>query len=141
MNFIVEGKPIGKARPRVTTRGGFARAYTPKPTTEYETQIKTAFLLSDKKGLDFNKPIKIAVVAAYEIPKSFSRKEREQALQRQIKPCVKPDIDNVIKTVLDALNDLAYADDKQVTMVKATKLYGERAYICVEIENDSNKYV
>lgn len=133
--FKVMGEPVGKGRPRMTTRGGYAHAYTPKKTSEYEEKLKFEFMAStsDKmpvyeKGI----PLKVEMVMAFAIPKSFSKKKTEQARLGLIVPTKKPDVDNVIKQ-LDALNGLAFYDDSQITSITAEKIYAEEPYLEVKI--------
>ena len=54
-------------------------------------------------------------------------------LWNKIRPTKKPDIDNIIKAVLDALNGVAYKDDTQVVQVMATKKYRDKAFVEVAI--------
>ena len=49
------------------------------------------------------------------------------------KPCKKPDIDNIAKVILDALNDVAYHDDTQVVSLSMQKKYSREAKVEVEI--------
>ena len=73
--------------------------------------------------IKFDGYVHVAVKAFYEIPKSVSVKDKEKMLAGIIRPAKKPDIDNVIKIVLDSLNGVAYADDKQVVSVSGSKHY------------------
>lgn len=140
MEFIVFGKPKAKGRPRISTYGGVARAYTPKDTIEYENLIKLSYLQSSEtqEKVDFEKPIVLRVKAFYEIPKATSKKKRVEMLREKIRPCVKPDIDNCIKSVLDALNKIAFKDDAQVIELYAAKYYSEQPRVEVEIKNYGN---
>ena len=54
-------------------------------------------------------------------------------LTGQSRPSAKPDIDNVIKAVLDALNGIAYKDDARVVELEARKVYGNEPGVAVEI--------
>lgn len=47
---------------------------------------------------------------------------------------VRPDLDNLVKLVKDALNGVAYVDDSQVAHLRAEKLYGPTAYTSVAVE-------
>ena len=49
-------------------------------------------------------------------------------------PTIKPDISNVQKAIEDALNGLAYVDDKQIVWVEASKGYSERPCVNVVLE-------
>lgn len=131
--MIVYGAPQGKARPRFRSCGKFVQTYTPKNTMKYETQIKNEYYLQD--GRYYNEePLCIIIVAYYEIPKSWSKKKRDLAFCNQLKPMVKPDLDNVIKVVLDALNKVAYADDKQICRIVAEKKYSIMPRLEIELK-------
>jgi len=58
--------------------------------------------------------VEVALIFTLIKPKTSKRKE----------PSTTPDIDKLIRAVLDGLTDVAYEDDKQVTKVSATKQYG-----------------
>ena len=122
--FEVLGEPIGKARPRVTRWG----AYTPQKTVDYENKIKAAYTGGFYEGY-----LKIDVKAYFKIPKSTSKKKKESMLMGQIKPDKKPDIDNVLKIVLDSLNKTAYKDDAQVIKASITKEYSDMPRITIPI--------
>ena len=49
---------------------------------------------------------------------------------------VKPDADNIIKVVLDALNGLAWEDDRQVTAVSCSKVYRMDEFLLIQIKED-----
>ena len=79
-------------------------------------------------------PLEIKIKTFYAIPKSFSKKKQQAALDSQIRPTTKPDIDNVVKCVCDALNKVAYNDDTQVIRLSAEKYYGDEPKLCIEIK-------
>lgn len=136
IEFSVPGQPQGKGRARVSTYGGFARAYTPEKTAAYESLIKQRYVLSRQEKLAG--ALKMSLRAYYAIPQSFSRKKRIAAVNGEIRPVVKPDMDNVIKVVCDALNGLAYDDDRQITEITARKYYGEEARVEIEITEETD---
>ena len=76
----------------------------------------------------------IKIEAYFEPPKSTSKKQTEQMLENKISPTKKPDIDNIIKIVLDALNKMAFRDDSQVTKIEVEKIYGPVEKIKVKID-------
>ncbi len=136
MLFEVIGQPQGKQRARVTIRGGFAKAYTPEKTASYENLIMLSFVtaLHGNKTPFWECPLEIKIKAFYAIPKSFSKKKQQAAIDSQIRPTTKPDIDNVVKCVCDALNKVAYKDDTQVIRLSAEKYYGDEPKLCIEIK-------
>nr|DAG40359.1 MAG TPA: Endodeoxyribonuclease RusA [Caudoviricetes sp.] len=60
------------------------------------------------------------------IPKSATKAKRELMLTGKIRPTVKPDWDNLGKLVSDALNGIAYDDDKSVVDASVRKYYSDR---------------
>ncbi|MCM1233842.1 MAG: RusA family crossover junction endodeoxyribonuclease [Ruminococcus flavefaciens] len=136
MRIEVYGQPQGKQRARVCMRGNYARAYTPEKTASYENLINLSYIQALKGAPSpfWDKPIKITIQAIYQIPKSFSRKRTAAALDGQIRPQVKPDIDNVVKVVCDALNKVAYKDDTQVVEIAAYKRYGAEPMLQIDID-------
>lgn len=120
--FVVYGQPQGKGRPRASSRGGFVRMYTPAATLAYEQQIARLAQIARGEFPVLQTPMSLRVVAHHSIPISWSKKKQQLALAGEVIPG-KPDLDNVAKAVLDALNGVIYADDKQVVRLVAEKKY------------------
>lgn len=131
VKFTVPGKPTGKGRPRFNRKTG--RTYTPKGTADYERVVKKAYL-SASSGVCLNGPIRAKITACYSIPMSWSNKKKEAALAGHILPTVKPDLDNVAKAVLDALNGIAYDDDSAVVQLIICKSYAYPPCVVVALE-------
>lgn len=130
--FTVPGKIVGKGRPRFTIQGGFAKVYTPKKTKDYENKI--ALYYQKKSSYKSDKALRLKIFAYREIPKSTTKKLKQWLLEKKFLCTVKPDIDNIIKVVLDALNNVAYKDDIQVCQLVIMREYAENEClkICVE---------
>ena len=136
ISFTVEGTAVPKQRPRISGR----RAYTPKRTKDYEERVLEAFR-SSYSGFypAFGKdvPVRICISVIQEIPKSWSKKKRAQAENGEIVPLSRNgDVDNIAKSILDALNGFAYEDDCQVTTLIVTKQYGVRPCAEVQLRED-----
>lgn len=121
MEFIVEGDPQGKARPRFSQKSG--TVYTPTKTVRYERLIRKAFLDAGGNAVPSDCYVGITVDAYFQIPKSYTKGKRLACEHNINRPDKKPDIDNILKIVLDGLNGVAYADDKQVIEVRCRKFY------------------
>lgn len=136
VEFTIPGKPQGKARARTVYNPRINRSvsYTPDNTVLYENLIKTLYL-EKYPGECFSKgeALHIRIQVYYEPPKSISKKKREEMLAGNLLPCKKPDIDNIAKAVLDALNGVAYGDDNQVTALEVSKYYAAQAHVDVTI--------
>lgn len=131
MNFIVEGQFVGKQRPRFSN----GHVYTPQKTKDYEKLVQQEYIRNygERK---IKEPIFVGIIAYFEPPKSWSKKKKQQAYGGILSPVVKPDIDNIAKTILDALNGLAYEDDKQVVRCEIVKRYGIRPRVAITIKYD-----
>lgn len=131
--FEVIGDIKGKARPRINTYT--CRAYTPCDTKDYETLIKQYFKIKYPKYEPILEGrISVKIVAYFKIPKGTSKKKTESMLKGDISPTKKPDIDNIVKIILDALNKMAFNDDNQITKIEVEKAYAveEKVYIRIE---------
>lgn len=135
MIFRVEGRVRGKQRARTffNHNTGRMQSITPLQTKSYEDLIRWNYKISGGEYFE-DKAVKVSIKAFYSIPQAFSRTKREQALQGQLRPQIKPDTDNILKVVLDALNGIAYYDDKQVISVNCEKWYAEKGYLEIEIK-------
>ena len=130
--FSVEGNPVGKQRPRFTKTG---RTYTPKKTSDYESQIKAQALSAMGSAEPLETPVAVYIYINHAIPASYSKKRKEACLSRLERP-KKPDLDNVAKAYLDAMNSIVYKDDVQVVSLHVTKRYETIAsvHVCVKEE-------
>ena len=131
--FEIEGKIKGKGRPRFAKYGNFVKAYTPKDTASYENLIKLQFRISCGDWYS-ELPLKMKITAIQGIIKSASKKDRAKMLSGELKPTKKPDADNIVKVICDALNGIAYKDDTQIVELDFKKVYGEMEKVIVEIE-------
>lgn len=132
IKFTVYGEPVAQGRPKFTTINGHAKAYDPAKSRGYKEYVRTAALkVKPPKPLDG--PIALKVTAYRSIPKSFSKKKTEAAKQGEIKPITKPDIDNIIKGVKDALKSIIWHDDSQVVELEGEKWYSDTPRVEIEI--------
>lgn len=128
IRFEVQGKVVGKARPRFA--GG--HTYTPTSTRTYERKILRKF--REAGGEKMSGPLHVDFEAVYGVQKSVSKRERERKLRGDEITLMKPDIDNVEKILLDALNKAAYEDDAEVVSVRAIKgRYEEEPRLIVRV--------
>lgn len=131
-DFEIEGKPVGKGRPRFRRVGNFVQTYTPANTAEYEKLVRLRF--QNAGGVITDKPVRVEITAFFAPPKSARKKDWAGMLANLILPTKKPDIDNIAKIILDALNKIAYVDDAQVIELSVIKRYAAEAKVIVHIE-------
>ena len=125
IKITIPGSPIGKGRPKFSTFGGYPKAYTPQKTVNYENLVKMAFQASGSKGYDKGIQLRAEITAYFPIPKSTSNNKRFEMLYGVIMHTKKPDADNVAKSILDALNGLAFYDDSQICELGVCKMYSD----------------
>jgi Holliday junction resolvase RusA-like endonuclease len=129
ITFTVAGDPVPQPRPRVSTRGGFARAYVPSkhPVHVYRQSLSAAARAS---GLTpTGEPLNVVIDAVFERPKSHMTKAGVKPTAPKLP---RPDVDNVAKAVLDALQDVI-GDDTNVARLVVEKSYGPEAQTTVRV--------
>lgn len=104
----------------------------------YENLVKTCFYQTRAHPFDADEELKANIIAYYPIVKSTGKKKRQQMLAGLIRPTKKPDLDNVIKSILDALNKVAYHDDTQIVSLSMEKFYSDSPRVEVSISNLEN---
>lgn len=135
MRIVVQGEPVGKGRPKFSTGGGHVRAYTPKKTEEYESEIRVAYYKQcNGEYYEKGECLDVQIKAYFQIPKSARKEDRELMRQGVIRPSKKPDVDNIMKVCCDALNGLAFYDDSQVVTGGIMKWYSDDPRVEIEIE-------
>lgn len=135
--FHVPGRPQGKARARTfyNSKARVTKSITPENTVLYENLIKEMYMKeANGNKIGRESPVVLRIVARFEPPQSVSKKRRSAMLDGEELPLKKPDIDNIVKVVADALNGVAYHDDKQVVSVVANKVYSALEGLDVTVE-------
>lgn len=128
IEFTVYGTPKGKARPRFVRTSKGVRTYTPKTTETYQNDVLAAYM--DKyQGVTLKGHIWAKINAYFPIPKSTPKKRRASLTWYD----KKPDVDNIAKSVLDALQGYAYDDDKQIVALTIQKEYADEARVDVKL--------
>lgn len=132
VEFDIE--PVAKGRPKFTVRGGYAKAYTPKKTQSFEDIVKTLWLTQVKRRFD-REPLQVTIDCYQQFPVSKPK-------TKDVFNTTKPDLDNYIKSISDALNGIAMADDATIVGIIAIKRYALKGGFSILIEDasDMDKY-
>ena len=130
--FEIPGKIIGKGRPRLNSYTG--QVYTPTRTKDYENLVIQYFMLKYPRFTPFEGRVSVEITANFEVPKSAKKPEKELMLENKLNPLKKPDIDNIVKIILDAMNECAFKDDTQITKLSVEKKYASEESVYVKIE-------
>jgi Holliday junction resolvase RusA-like endonuclease len=130
ITFVVQGEPVPQPRPRVSTRGGFARAYVPSthPVHAYRQRIAAE---ATKAGLEpQSEPVEVIVEAVFVRPKSHMTKKGVKPTAPKLP---RPDVDNIAKAILDSLQDVM-GDDTNVRLLTVGKAYGNESRTTVSVK-------
>ena len=136
VNFMVEGTPVPKGRPRFARRGKFVSTYSPKTTVDYESKVSDAAKLAMGSSEPLETPVAAYIYITLPIPASYSKKRTQACLSGQEHPTKKSDIDNFCKAVFDGMNGIVFADDSQVVALHAKKVYGTVGMVEVMVRED-----
>ena len=136
MTFCVQTQPFGKQRARTfyDKRSGKMRSITPEKTRSFEDLVRWSYAAAGGQYLG-SAQVSVHITGFYAIPKSFTKRQRKEALEDRIRPATKPDADNCAKAILDALNGVCYLDDRQVVSLHVEKHYSpDNSFTRVSIE-------
>lgn len=131
VKIVIQGTPIAKKRPRFARHGRYVKTYDEQVDEKrtYKAIIRSQ-CKEKKEG-----PVALDCIFFVPIPKSFSKKKKEEALSGVLKPTKKPDVDNYIKFILDCMNGICWHDDAQVVEIKARKVYSEEPRTEITVKN------
>jgi len=135
VTFTVPGNPVPQPRPRVSTRGGFGKAYVPAKHPVHEFRSRVA-LAARAAGLARGKqPVAVEISATFGRLRSPYRKAG-------VKPTApvlpRPDCDNLAKAVLDALQD-TLGDDTRVARLTVEKAWGSEGCTTVRVTTEHDE--
>ena len=144
VSFAVPGQPVAKARPRARTvkrkgtlgtspRDFTSHIYTPQGTSDYEARCRVSVLRAMQGRPLFDGAVDVDLEFHFPMPKRWNEPTREQAARGVIPHSGKPDIDNLAKSLLDALPGIAIQDDANVVRLNLYKRYGHEPQTLVTI--------
>lgn len=124
IDFWIEGTPIAKARIRAFRKGRYIGVYTPDKSRSWEDFIKFQSLGYKPEKLPEDPVI---IFASFYLP-------RPKSLPKKIIHHTKrPDLDNLLKSVLDALQGLFFKNDSQIIQLTGSKVYNDRVGVQIEL--------
>ncbi|MDP5277249.1 RusA family crossover junction endodeoxyribonuclease [Chengkuizengella axinellae] len=132
IKFVVHEEPVAQGRPRVTTKNGKPRLYDPDKSKHFKQLVAMiAKQYAPETLLDC--PLVLRITFYRSIPTRFTKAERRQIQSGELRPITKPDIDNYVKAIKDALNKVIWTDDSKVVDLHAGKYYSDKPRVEIEI--------
>jgi len=130
ITFTIPGKPLAWQRVGNAKTGGH---FVPKHTVNYQNLVKAVFASTWPGFVPVTGPVAFHVVCYFPIPKSTPKKWLPE-MSTDLYPYIKaPDFDNLAKISADALNQIAYLDDKQIYDASQKKYYSIRPRVEITI--------
>lgn len=132
--FIIPGKAKGKDRPKFNKN--YKHVYTKDSTKQYEDLV-AALCKSKYKGDPMDCPFNVAINIFTAPAKSLSKKKKAELMKDS--PMKTPDLDNVAKIIMDALNKVVWNDDRQVVALKVQRVWSNDNYVSVTITTEEER--
>lgn len=133
LDFKVYGEIKSNKRPRATMRGGYVKVYQPKENVIYQNKVALAFKEKYPNVYFEKEPLAVNITAYFKYPSNFTALQKELVRLDLFECTNHKDVDNIAKNILDGLNKVAYADDKQITNLIVTKKYSDKEYVNIKI--------
>lgn len=140
LQFVIPGEAVPWARPRAQRTGPGIRFFTKPEVENYQALVKKmahdaiqAKPEAERTAWPAQGAVNVTIDIARDVPKSFSQKKAAEALNGQHFPTTKPDVDNTVKGIFDALNGIVWKDDSQVVRLFVTKGYSRQPRVIVNI--------
>ena len=124
--LTINGIPKAQKRPKFTTVNGHARAYDPSAK---DKQDVLAQIRAEAPEKPCTNALCMSLTFYIPRPKSHYGTGKNRGVLKKSVPeyvITRPDIDNYIKFILDAMNGLYFKDDSQICMISAVKKYAEK---------------
>ncbi|GAA3723099.1 RusA family crossover junction endodeoxyribonuclease [Salinicoccus jeotgali] len=137
IEFKVEGKPVPQPRPRVyQAASGKSKAVNSRRSRTYKRLVKlTAKSYMNRQRLTIAEcPITVHLTFVFTPPKSYTKKKLKAIEDGSLVYQKKPDLDNLAKGILDALNETVYKDDSQIVELNVRKQYGDTDHVLIVID-------
>ena len=120
----IAGEAVAKGRPRMTRSG---HAYTPAATARFEAMVREVAMDAEIPYYDAG-ALYAAVLFVVPYPKAVAKKRRGTIVFPE---SARSDLENLKKAVFDALNGVAWRDDRLIQRDEAIRVYGDRPLIRV----------
>lgn len=130
------GPPVGKARPRVVRHPGQPpRAITPIKTVLAEQEVRRAWEDAGEPRLP-DGPVSVRMVLVVERPNGHFKRDGSlsaEGLRHPLPDRKKPDLDNALKLIMDALNGRAWTDDVRVVHADVRRVWGTQSHTIIDV--------
>lgn len=143
LSFRIPIEPVAQARPRAVNMANRRKYYRPgKPkiilhdptNVKRYKQLLGYYIRQHYDAEPLTGPLRVTLRFYRDIQRSDSQKKKDAKDAGTIRPIRKPDTDNYVKSTLDALNGVLWADDNEIIEFSAGKWYSKHPHIEIEVE-------
>lgn len=139
VEICVMGQPVAQGRPKFSRICGHVTAYDPEKSKNYKALVRSEaqrIYEMDKTFSPIDGPCYMTLTVGRSVPKSWSKKMKAMAIRGEIRPTSKPDLDNYVKGILDAINTVIVKDDSRIVGINAIKIYQSNPGVDIVITED-----
>jgi Holliday junction resolvase RusA-like endonuclease len=137
VQFTIPGRPVAWARARINRAG---KHYTDDRTRAYKTMVGTLAKIAMRGGDPFAGGVLLNISVVMTPPSILNKKQTEAAISGGVAAITGQDVDNFAKAVMDAMNEIVYRDDRQITSLTVTKSYGREPHVRVAVYEQPSAY-
>ena len=122
ISFTIDGNVQAQQRPRFRRIGKGVQTYDPKESAEYKKYVaKVAKEYAPEQLIESK--ILLFIDVYIKIPKSYTKKQREEILKNDNAHLKKPDVDNLAKGIKDGITGVIWKDDSLINELHIRKFY------------------
>ncbi len=138
MRIVLPGNPVPRASHKVCMGGKYIRSYDSQSKIMTAKRAELCYLAKQDQPDDleayFSHPLSVRLWFHMPVTVSSSAAQKNAKLNGLVMPSIKPDIDNLVKTIFDISNDCLWRDDSQIVELHATQQYSETPCTVIEIK-------
>ena len=132
LRLSIKFEPVAKGRPKTSFVNGKVWTYTPRKTKEAQQFLALRFEKYIKDQFPAHTPVKLTA--------TFYRTKSKWLPKKEGLPVRKPDLDNLLKLLLDSLNGVLVADDAQITSLTIKKRWSTNGHGSVALKLEEDTY-
>lgn len=131
----LDGKPApkGAAHIGLNVHTGRPVSFTPAHTRKYQATLRLAAQKVMEGMNPLTGPVAVKIIVDIPVPKSYSKKKTAKCLSGEVHPTKRPDLDNYAKIAFDAMNQIVFVDDNQITTFRCDKRYSAKPGLTIEV--------
>ena len=129
-----EDEPVPAGRPKFARQGKYVHTYDPAKSREFKSLLGWAARSQYRGAPISGKPLEVYIEAYRANQKHISKIETQRRANKTSVPLTKPDVDNYVKSILDALTGVIWKDDNIIQHVDARKYYAKQPHVITKVK-------